>query len=115
MKISNHLGLVGWICAALLVVCVSYCTGQQPAQSAAEVAAVRQTVCVYVEANASASTEMAHLATLCRAGADLKPIAAAYAGCVAPAPAPAPALPTADSGTPSDAGIVDPWTDAAPR
>ena len=41
----------------------------------------RDTICAFVDAWQGDSPELAHVAELCAASADLKEIAAAYAGC----------------------------------
>jgi hypothetical protein len=41
----------------------------------------RDTICAFVEAWASDTPELKEIRELCQAGADLKEIAAAYAGC----------------------------------
>ena len=97
----------------LLSACLLQCTGQTPAQSAATVSNLRETVCGYVELTAPSTPELNHVRDLCRAGADLKPIAAAYAGCetqtvASPVTPVATTPPTVASpvSTPTDAGAT---------
>jgi hypothetical protein len=79
---------------------ITQCTNQSPAQSAATVSSLRETVCGYVELTAPSTPELDK--ALCRADAALKPIAAAYAGC-----------PTTAETLPSATVIVrEPWPDA---
>lgn len=80
-------------------------SSQTPAQTAASASQIRETVCAYVALVAPSTPELDRVADLCRAGAQLKQIAAAYAGCAA---ATATIAPDA-----SASGLVNPWPDAS--
>ncbi len=56
------------------------CTPAQLA-SVQDASSKRDTICAFVEAWSGNRPELAELQQLCQAGADLKEIAAAYAGC----------------------------------
>jgi hypothetical protein len=96
--------LLGFTCGAALA--AQACTGTEPAQTAADISAVRQVVCGYALLHEAASPQMQQIAKLCRAGAALEPIAAAYAGCAAPVGS----AQQADASGAVD--VVDPWPDA---
>ena len=73
-----------WLVLAGAATLVAACTAEQlrDAKSAATSAGdKRETICAFVEAWAPDLPELAEARAACKAGADLKEVAAAYAGC----------------------------------
>jgi hypothetical protein len=69
--------------ALSLVLCLIGCTPAQLAK-VSDASNKRDTICAFVEAWSTDRPELQEAQKLCEAGADLKEVAAAYAGCTVP-------------------------------
>jgi hypothetical protein len=86
MRLSNWIappGIMVPLGAGLIIGALSVVDACTPAQLGAveDASNKRDTICAFVEAWAPSTPELAEIQELCAAGADLKEIAAAYAGC----------------------------------
>lgn len=71
---------IGTLLGVVSISSVQGCTATQ-LSSVQEASGKRDTICAFVDAWSQNRPELAEIQQLCQAGADLKAIAAAYAGC----------------------------------